>query len=181
MTYCAICDGPLYKGKDVAVIGGGYAGVEEALYLSDLCPTIYLLEYSDHLSGEQITIDEVLKRKNIKIILNAKVIEFFGDKFVQGVRYEDIKAGNKVKEIKIFGAFINVGQIPNTEFAPKELEKEQNGAIKINIKCETNIFGLYAAGDSTNTSVNQLVVSAAEGCRAALAVNDYIKRIERKK
>ncbi|MDO8537677.1 MAG: FAD-dependent oxidoreductase [archaeon] len=180
ITYCAICDGPLYKGKDVAVIGGGYAGVEEALYLSDLCPTIYLIEYTDHLSGEQITIDEVLKRKNIKIFLNSKVTEFFGEKFVQGVRFEDMKAGNKVKEIKIFGAFINVGQIPNTEFVPSDVAKEQNGAIKINLKCETNIPGLFAAGDATNTSINQLVVSAAEGCRAALAVNDYVKRVERK-
>lgn len=180
ITYCAICDGPLYKGKDVAVIGGGYAGVEEALYLSDLCPNIYLIEYTDHLSGEQITLDEVMKRKNIKIILNAKVTEFFGEKFVQGIRYEEMKSG-KIKEIKISGAFINVGQQPNTEFVPKEVEKEQNGAIKVKLNGETNILGLYAAGDSTNTSVNQLVVSAAEGCRAALAANDYIKRIERKK
>ena len=139
-----------------------------------------MLEYSGELRGEQITIDEVLKKKNIKIIFNAKVTEFFGEKFVQGARYEDIKEG-KAKELKISGAFINIGEVPNSEFVPKEVEREPNGAVKVNMKNETNIAGLYAAGDVTNYPINQLVTSAGEGCKAALYANEYVKRLKSRK
>jgi thioredoxin-disulfide reductase len=175
--YCAICDGPFYKGEPIAVIGGGFAGIEEALYLSDIASEVSILEYSGRLKGEAITIEQLKKKNNVKIFFNARVTEVLGEKSVEGLKFEDLKEG-KEKELKVKAIFVNIGEIPNSDIV--ECEKDEQKRIKINFKNETSIPGLFAAGDVTDFPVNQLITSAGEGCKAALYANEYIKKLKSK-
>ena len=170
--YCAVCDGPLYKGKEVAVIGGGYSGIEEALYLSNICSKVYILEYGKELGGEEITRKQLLEKKNIEIRLEVEVKEILGEKTVIGIKFKE-KNSDKEKEIKVSAVFVNIGELPNSDFI--EVEKTSFNEIKINDKNETNVPGLFAAGDVTNISVHQLIVAAGEGCKAAINANTYLR------
>jgi len=174
--YCALCDAPLYKGKTVAVIGGGYAGIEEALYLSEIMKKVFLIHLGSKLEGEEITKKQVLekaKKGKIEIIYNAKTIEVIGKEKLEALKYQDLKTG-KEKELKVEAIFVQIGQIPNTEFIDF-LEKNSLGEIIINENNMTSVKGIFAAGDVTNIKVKQAIVSAAEGCKAALNVAKYLK------
>lgn len=172
ITYCALCDGPLYKGKNVAVIGGGYAGIEDALFLSNIAEKVFVIEFNPEIGGEEISRKKVLEKKNIEIITNAQVKKVFGEKFVEGLKYFDRKK-NIEKELKVSALFVHIGENTNSEFfegkknALKEIEIDENNM--------TSVKGVFAAGDVTKIKTKQLVVSAAEGCKAALAVNSFLK------
>lgn len=172
--YCAICDGPLYKGKNSVVIGGGYSGTEEALFLSNMMKKVFILEYGDSLRGEKITLNQVKEKENIEVILNAELLEVLGNEKVEGIKFKDRNSG-KEKELNAESIFVNIGEIPNSDFTDLP-EKTKNGEIKINEKNESNIKGLFAAGDVTNILLHQLVISAAEGCKAALNVNEFLRK-----
>jgi thioredoxin-disulfide reductase len=169
--YCAICDGPLYKEKNVAVIGGGYSGIEEALYLSNIAAKVYVLEYGNELKGEEITLREIKAKENIQVLTGVEVTEITGKNAVEGIKY---RKGNEEKLIPVKAVFVNIGEIPNSDLV--EAEKNERNEIKINDRNETSIEGLFAAGDVTDVSVHQLVVVAAEGCKAAIHANEYIKK-----
>lgn len=168
--YCAVCDGPLYKEKEVLVIGGGYSGIEEALYLSNICPKVYILEEGKELGGEEITRKQLMQKKNIEILSEVQVQEILGEKTVTGIK---IKEKDKEKEISVSAVFVNIGEIPNSEFV--EVEKTSFNEIKINDKNETSVSGLFAAGDVTDCPVHQLIVAAGEGCKAAINANTYLR------
>ncbi|MDO8428823.1 MAG: FAD-dependent oxidoreductase [Candidatus Diapherotrites archaeon] len=172
--YCATCDGPIYKGKEMIVVGGGYSGIEHALYLSGIASKVYVIEFNSVLGGEEITQKQLLKQKNVEILLNTEVQEIFGTKFAEGIKVKDRKTG-QVKEIKAPGIFIAIGQVPNTKFLKFSLSENKGGEIIIDEKNRTNIEGLFAAGDVTTYPIKQLVTSAGEGCKAALYCNDYLK------
>ncbi|PIN98260.1 MAG: alkyl hydroperoxide reductase [Candidatus Diapherotrites archaeon CG10_big_fil_rev_8_21_14_0_10_31_34] len=171
--YCAVCDGPLYKDKEVAVIGGGYSGIEEALYLSNICSKVYILEYGKELGGEEITKKQLMQKKNIEILSEVEVKEILGEKTVKGLKFKERNSA-KEKEIPVSAIFVNIGELPNSDFV--EAEKTSFNEIIINDKNETNISGLFAAGDVTNISVHQLIVAAGEGCKTAIHVNEYLRR-----
>lgn len=171
VAYCAVCDGPLYRDETVAVIGGGYAGTEAALYLSDIAEKVYIINIGEDLSGEAITINEVKDQDNIEPINNAQTKEIYGDEMVTGLKYE--KDGEE-HELDVTGVFIEIGTVPNSEFV-EDLQTTDGGYIKVNEDMETGKEGLYAAGDVNNKGVQQLVVSAGEGCQAALNASDYVK------
>ena len=172
LHYCALCDAPLYKGKPVAVIGVDYYGTQEALYVSQFCSKVYLIHKGKELEGEQITKETVLAKDNIEKIFNVETTQILGQKFVEGLKYKDLKSGEE-KTIEVKAVFVNVGRSTNADFI--DVEKNEHGEIIVNEKNETSIPGVYAAGEITNYPVYQLVTSAGEGCKAALYVADYLK------
>jgi len=174
LSYCETCDGPLFKGKDTAVIGAGNSGLEAVISLAKLCPTVYLLNIEEDLGGDKILQDKVKSLKNVKILNKVKTTEVLGDKFVTGLKYQDLNE-NQTKEIKISGVFIEVGWIPSIDFDKLTAKNDKNEII-INNECKTNIPGLYAAGDVTDIGVWQIIIAAGEGAKAALKVNEYLAR-----
>jgi alkyl hydroperoxide reductase subunit F len=172
--YCAVCDGPLYQGEEVAVIGGGYAGTEAAVYLSDVAEKVYLLSRSGNLTGEQITIDELKNTENIEVLRGASTKRFYGDNLLEGVEYE---MDGKTHKLEVPGAFIEIGTVPNSDISDL-YETTDSGHIKVDENRATTQEGLYAAGDVTDKGAQQLVVSAGQGCQAALKASEYVKRVK---
>ncbi len=172
VAYCAVCDGPLYQGEEVAVIGGGYAGTEAAVYLSDIAEKVYVLSRSGNLSGEEITINEVLDAENVEILREATVDHFYGENLLEGLKY---KQSGEVKDLKVTGAFVEIGTVPNSDIT-ELVETNESGYIEVDDERETSTEGLYAAGDVTDKGAQQLVVSAGQGCQAALNASEYVKQ-----
>lgn len=172
VAYCAVCDGPLYQGEEVAVIGGGYAGTEAADYLADVAEKVYLFSRSGVLSGEAITINKVEKDENVDILRGASVKEFKGDQLLEEIEYEQ---DGETKTLGVPGAFIEIGTVPNSDITDL-VEKNDSGKIKVGRDMETNTEGLYAAGDVNDLGAQQLVVSAGQGCDAALNASEYVKQ-----
>lgn len=172
VSYCATCDGLFFQGQDVAVIGGGNAGVDAALQLDKIVKKIYLIELADELKADQISIEQCKKSKKIEVILKTKVKEIFGKNTVEGIKVE---TGNDEKEIKLDGVFIEIGSTPSVDFV-KGLKKNELNEIIVNNKNETNIPGLFAAGDVTDIPEKQIVVAAGEGCKAALSAFKFLSK-----
>lgn len=170
LTYCATCDGPLFSGKDVVVVGGGNSALDAALQLIKIAGHIYIINIAGHLSGDPIMQEKLNQAKNVSILNNAQVTAVLGDKFVSGIK---IKKDGQEKIIPIQGVFVEVGLIPNSEFAG-ELEKNQFGEIKVNCYNETNLSGIFAAGDVTDVPEKQIIIAAGEGAKAALSVFRYL-------
>lgn len=172
VAYCAVCDGPLYQGDEVAVIGGGYAGTEAADYLSDVAEHVYLLSRSGNLTGEEITINKVENDENVEVLREAEVDSFEGDQLLETVRYAH---KDEVEELDVPGAFIEIGTVPNSDITDL-VETDDSGKIKVDRDMNTGVEGLYAAGDVNDMGAQQLVVSAGQGCDAALNASEYVKQ-----
>jgi alkyl hydroperoxide reductase subunit F len=170
--YCAVCDGPLYKGEEVAVVGGGYAGTEAAEYLSDIAEEVYVLSRSGVLKGEQITIDKVENEENIEVIREATAEEFYGDNLLEGLKYDH---KGEMKDLEVTGTFIEIGTVPNSDITGL-VEKTDAGRIKVNEEMETGVEGLYAAGDVNDIGAQQIAVSSGQGCQAGLNAAEYVKQ-----
>jgi len=166
LTYCASCDGPLFADQDVAVVGGGNAGFETAAQLLAYCKSVTLLNRSDTFRGDEITVERVLKNPKMSAIKNVDILEVKGDKFVEGLIYKDNKTGEQ-KELKVAGIFVEVGQIPNTDFAKNLVPLDQYGRIKIDpMTQKTSIPGIWAAGDATDVLYHQNNIAAGDAVRA---------------
>jgi alkyl hydroperoxide reductase subunit F len=166
LTYCASCDGPLFEGMDVVVIGGGNAAFESAAQLLAYCKSVTLLIRSDNFRADEITVEKVLQNPKMKAIKNAEILEVKGDKFVEGLVYKDKTTGEQ-KELKISGVFVEIGQIPNTDFVKGLVPMDDAGRIKIDAwtqKTETD--GIWAAGDCTNVLYHQNNIAAGDAVRA---------------
>ena len=166
LTYCATCDGPLFEGADVAVIGGGNAGFESAAQLLAYCNSVTLLNRSDAFRADAITVEKLLQNPKFKVIKNIEFWEVLGDNFVEGILYKDLKS-NEEKKISVTGIFVEIGQIPNTDFVKDLIPLEKNGKIKIDPwtgKTETS--GIWAAGDCTNILYHQNNIAAGDAVRA---------------
>lgn len=181
VSYCTTCDGPLFNGKIVATVGGGNSALESGLMLADIASKVYMINKNSEFKGDKILLDNLKKKSNVEIVYNAKTTEIFGGNFVTGLKYE---RDGKINEIKLDGAFIHIGMIPNSEIVPEEVEKNKFGEIKVNANCETRsigsgqaIPGLYAAGDVTDVPFNQIVIAAGQGCIAALSAVQYLNKI----
>jgi thioredoxin reductase (NADPH) len=173
VSYCSICDGPLFKGKKVAVIGGSDAAVTSAIYLNEIASQVYLIHRRDQLRAEEAN-QEKLKKTSVKIIWNSVLEKIEGDNVVKKILLKNLKT-NEISELEVDGVFIEIGQVPTTEIAKKAgIEVNERGFIKVNDKMETNIEGVYAAGDVTG-SLAQIVVAAAEGAIAATNAYLYLK------
>lgn len=174
VTYCTTCDGPLFTDKMTTVVGGGNSALESALMLADIASQVYIINKNAQFKGEQILIDKVSAKKNVQIIYSAKTMEIKGEQLVSGIVYTDLNGATQ--ELKTDGVFIHIGMIPNSEIVPKEVVKDKFGQIIVDEHCATNIPGLFSAGDVTNVPFKQIVISAGQGCIAALSAVEYINR-----
>ncbi len=166
LTYCASCDGPLFDGMDVAVIGGGNAGFESASQLLAYCKSVTLLNRSDSFRADEVTVEKVLKNPKMSAIKNVDILEILGDKFVEGLIYKD-KISGEQKELKVSGIFVEIGQIPNTEFLKDLVPLDQIGRVKIDAKSQkTETHGIWAAGDCTDVLYHQNNIAAGDAVRA---------------
>jgi alkyl hydroperoxide reductase subunit F len=176
VAYCPHCDGPLFKGKRVAVIGGGNSGVEAAIDLAGIVREVTLIEY-----GESLRADEVLQRKlrslaNVTVVTRAQTTEVEGDGTrVNGLVYKDLRTG-ETKRVALEGVFVQIGLIPNTEWLKGAIELSERGEIVVDAKGATSVPGVFAAGDVTTVPFKQIVIAVGEGAKAALGAFDHLIR-----
>lgn len=171
VSYCAVCDGPLYQGEEVAVVGAGYAGTEAAAYLTDVVEKVHIINRSEGYSGEEITIKQVEDAENIKHHENAQIQEIYGENMVEGLKYE---RDGEITDLEVAGVFIEIGTVPNSGISDL-VETDEGNYIKVNPEMETGTEGLYAAGDVADLGEQQLVISAGQGCQAGLNAAEYVK------
>jgi len=176
VAYCPHCDGPLYKGKRVAVIGGGNSGVEAAIDLAGVVEHVSLVEFADALKADAVLVSKLKSLPNVTIHVNAQTSEITGDgKKVNGLRYKD-RITTQEHTVALEGVFVQIGLIPNTEFVKGTVELSKYGEIVVDAKCHTNVPGVFAAGDVTTVPYKQIVIAAGEGAKAALSAFDYLIR-----
>ena len=174
LTYCASCDGPLFENMDVAVIGGGNAGFETAAQLLAYAKSVTLINRSDIFRADKITVERVLQNPKMKVIKNAEILEIQGDKFVEGLVYKN-NVTNEQKELSVSGIFVEVGQIPNTDFVKGLVSLDEIGRIKIDARSQkTEIPGIWAAGDCTNVLYHQNNIAAGDAVRALEDIYLYL-------
>lgn len=173
VAYCPHCDGPLFKEKHVAVIGGGNSGVEAAIDLAGIVGHVTLIEFGAELKADAVLQNKLQSLKNATIIKNAQTKEITGDEKVNGITYIERDSGIE-KHISLEGVFIQIGLVPNTAWLGDFVEKNKFGEIIISHNGETNVPGLFAAGDCTNIPYKQIVISMGHGANAALGAFDYL-------
>lgn len=173
VTYCAVCDAPLFKNKIVAVIGGGNSALGSALMLAEIAAKIYLLNVDPGLKGETVLIEKVEKNPKIEIFSSAVVEEILGDKIVTGLKFKDKNGESKTLEVK--GVFIHIGWTPNADFIDF-VKKNEKGEIIADRAGITSAPGIFAAGDVTDTPYKQIVIAAGMGAAAALSVVEYLNK-----
>lgn len=174
VSYCTVCDGPLFSGKITAVVGGGNSALEAGLMLADISLKVYIINKNAQFKGDKILLDKLMAKNNVEILYNAKTTQIMGERFVISLKYE--KEGER--EIRVDGIFVHIGMIPNSYIVPSEVQKNDFGEIVVNKDCETNIPGLYAAGDVTDVSFNQIVIAAGQGCIATLSAVQYLNKLK---
>jgi thioredoxin reductase (NADPH) len=173
VSYCATCDGPFFEDKNVAVIGGSDSAAKEALFLAKHAEKVYIIYRGDEIRAEPINKQRVLETTNIELIYNTNIVEIKGNDSVQSVVFDS------GEEFEVDGIFIEIGSIPNSDIAEQiGVKTNEKGEIIINRKSETNIAGVYAAGDVANAPFKQAITGAAEGVVAAYAAFDYLKKSE---
>ena len=170
LTYCATCDGPLFAGKEVAVIGGGNSALDAVLQLMKIAKKIHIINNTPSLGGDAVMREKALQSSSVNVYNNAQVVAVLGDKMVKALI---IKHADKEEEIALEGIFVEVGLVPNADFV-KEVEKNQFGEIKINCHNETNIPAIFAAGDVTDVPEKQIIIAAGEGSKACLSAFRYL-------
>lgn len=175
VAYCPHCDGPLFKGKNVAVIGGGNSGIEAAIDLAGIVKHVTILEFASELNGDQVLIDRLKSLDNIEIIVNAKTNEIGGSDKVTHLVYTD-REHDREKKIDIEAVFIQIGLVSNSDWVKDDIKLSQYGEIEINDHGETSMPGVFAAGDVTTTPYKQIIIAMGEGAKAALGAFDYLIR-----
>lgn len=167
VSYCATCDGAFYRGKKVAVVGGGNTALEDALYLADIAETVYLIHRRDAFRGDEATVASLKQRDNVKFVFNSTVTKLIADKRLSSIEVTD-KSG-AVSTIEVNGLFVAVGRIPENQNFAELIKLDEAGYVTAGEDCETNVSGIFAAGDNRTKSVRQLVTAAADGAVAATA------------
>jgi NADH-dependent peroxiredoxin subunit F len=177
VAYCPHCDGPLFKGKKVAVIGGGNSGVEAAIDLAGVVEHVTLIEFADALKADAVLVSKLKSLPNVAIHVNAQTTEISGDgQKVNGLVFKD-RASGKTHRVDLAGVFVQIGLVPNTEFLKGALELSRFGEILIDERCATSVPGVFAAGDATTVPYKQIVIAAGEGAKAALSAFDHLIRL----
>ena len=177
VAYCPHCDGPLFKGKKVAVIGGGNSGVEAAIDLAGVVEHVTLIEFAEQLRADAVLVSKLKSLPNVVILTHAQTTEITGDgQKVNGLTYTDRATGTS-HHIELAGVFVQIGLVPNTEFLKGTLELSRFGEIMVDAKCHTSVPGVFAAGDVTTVPYKQIVIAAGEGAKAALSAFDHLIRV----
>ena len=176
VAYCPHCDGPLFKGKRTAVIGGGNSGIEAAIDLAGIVKHVTVIEFADQLKADAVLVAKVKSLPNVTIHTHAQTTEITGDGGkVNGIRYKDRTTGDD-HWVELEGVFVQIGLVPNTEFLKGTVELSKLGEIVVDAKGHTNVPGVFAAGDCTTVPYKQIVIAAGEGAKAALSAFDHLIR-----
>ncbi|WP_173472170.1 thioredoxin-disulfide reductase [Eubacterium ruminantium] len=173
ISYCATCDGAFYRGKDVAVNGGGNTAIEDAMFLSNYCSKVYVIHRREGFRAENETLESLRKKENVEFVLNASITSILGEDRLSGIEVTDKNSGEK-KEIKIDGLFIAIGQEPDNKDFEELVDLDKGGYIIAGENCRTKTEGIYTAGDCRTKDVRQLVTAASDGAIAALAACSFI-------
>jgi alkyl hydroperoxide reductase subunit F len=174
LSYCATCDGPLFAGKDVAVCGGGNSAIQAAIEMSKVASRVYVVSRSPW-RADPIVQDRAAEAQNIVRKTGFEAIKIMGDRAVEGLVVRDKSTGSK-ETLGVQGVFVEIGLKPNTDFCKSLLDLNPYGEIKVNCRCETNMPGIFAAGDVTDVHEKQIVVAAGEGAKAALSAHEFLLR-----
>jgi len=174
VTYCATCDGPLFKDKTVAVIGGGNAGLDAVLQMMKISPRVYLINIANEFTADKVMVDKVKNSSAVEILNNTRPVKISGDNFVTGIELE--QNGKRIK-LGVKGVFVEIGLIPNSECAAL-LSKNREKEIIVDLYNQTNIEGIFAAGDVTNIPEKQIIVACGEGAKASLSAFHYLSTHE---
>lgn len=174
VSYCAMCDGLFYKEKNIAVVGGGNAAIEEAIFLTKFAKLVTVIHRRDKLRADQVLQDKAKANPKIFFKLNCVIDEISGDAKVKSIKLKDTVTGKK-SSMDIDGVFIYAGHLPNTGFAKDVIKLEEDGTIKTDDKCSTNVPGIFAAGDVRKKDLWQVVTSVADGAIAANSVKNYLE------
>lgn len=174
ISYCATCDGAFYRGKPVAVIGGGNTALGDAEYLSNLCETVYLIHRREEFRGTTEAVERLKKRDNVRILLNTVVEELIGSEGLEALRILDKETGSG-QQLKVDAAFVAIGQEPDNQAFASLVELDESGYIRAGEDCKTQATGVFAAGDCRTKQVRQLTTAAADGAVAAIAAVEYIE------
>lgn len=172
LTYCATCDGPLFTGKDVVVVGGGNSALDAALQLINIAKHVYIININPTLTGDAIMQEKVGQNSKVTILNNTQIVAILGDAMVNGIR---VKKEGREETLAVEGVFVEIGLIPNSEFA-KDVKKNNLGEIKVSSQNETSIAGIFAAGDVTDVLEKQIIIAAGEGSKAVLKAFRYLSQ-----
>ena len=175
VTYCSVCDGPVFSGQKVAVIGGGNAALEAIDDMVKIAEHVYVVSVTP-FTGDQILVERVRAAGNMTEFLEHEVLSISGDKLVNGIEIRDLKSREK-KKLDLSGIFVEIGLSPNSELVKGLAALNAQGEIVVNCRNETDVPGLFAAGDVTNVPEKQIVISAGEGAKAALQAHKYLQRL----
>lgn len=173
ISYCATCDGAFFRGKEVAVNGGGSTALEDAIFLSAYCSKVYVIHRRDTFRGEEKLLKTLEKKENVVFILNSRVVGLIGEDKLEAIEVFD-NITSKTSQIMVSGLFIAIGQVPENSIFSNLIELDQGGYIVAAENCTTNVEGIFAAGDTRTKAVRQLTTAASDGAIAALAACEYI-------
>lgn len=175
VAYCPHCDGPLFEGKDVAVIGGGNSGIEAAIDLAGITKHVTVIEFNPELKADKVLQDRLFSLPNVTVVMNAQTKEITGTDKVNGITYVDRATGEE-HHVELQGVFVQIGLVPNTDWLGDTLERTRFGEIVVNNHGATDLPGVFAAGDCTNSPYKQIIISMGSGATAALGAFDYLIR-----
>ena len=175
VTYCAICDGPVFTGQRVAVVGGGNSALEAVLDMVKIAKHVDIVSLTP-LTGDPVLIDQLKNAKNLNVFTEYQTKKIEGQDFVTGMVIKDLKSGHK-KRLDVTGVFIEIGLVPNSDPLKDLIKLNKWGEVPISCSCETTMPGLYAAGDVTSVPEKQIIVAAGEGAKAALQAHRYLRRL----
>ncbi len=173
VSYCAVCDGAFYKGRDVAVIGGGNTALQDAVLLSEYCSSVTVVQNLDFLTGEKRLADTLVKRANVKILYGKTVTALLGENKLRAIEICDLRSGEK-EEVKVDGVFVAIGQVPENQPFEDNVELSKEGYIQANENCTTRDEAIFVAGDCRTKTVRQITTAVSDGASAALAACRYI-------
>ena len=176
VAYCPHCDGPLFKGKRVAVIGGGNSGVEAAIDLAGVVSQVTLIEFAEALRADAVLVKKLKSLPNVVVHTNAQTTEITGDgQKVNGLTYTE-RASGESRHVELEGVFVQIGLVPNTEWLKGTIELSRHGEIVVDAKGQTSLPGVFAAGDVTTVPFKQIIIAAGDGAKAALGAFDHLMR-----
>ena len=175
VTYCAICDGPVFAGQRVAVVGGGNSALEAALDMLKIAEYVDLISLTS-LTGDAVLIEKLNSSKNLTIHIGCQTVKIEGQQFVKSITIKDVKSGQET-QLEVGGVFIEIGLSPNSAAVRHLIKLNELGEVPVNCSSETEIPGLFAAGDVTSVPEKQIIIAAGEGAKAALQANRYLQRL----
>ncbi len=176
VVYCATCDGPLFAGKTVAVVGGGNSGLDAVVQMMKICPRVYLIDIESKPRADEVVVRQAREAPNVDILPNTCVNRILGEDFVTGIEIENVDTGEK-RTLDVDGVFIEIGLAPNSACVQDLVRLNPIGEIPVDCAARTGVPGLYAAGDVTDVPEKQIIIAAGDGAKAALGAYSYIVRL----